>query len=215
MYKFSSKTEINKSFKTTDWLKQIKASKEARAEARKIKSIVIKNVISSSTINCSEDLDYKNIYIIEITLKEPLIPLSFIKESDNKLSAHTYFVLKYDNKISTYIAYKEGNRVVGDYYHHDFHDISEISPPVLNSVAEIYKLLLEYEIKHVTGIGCVKEESPSKYINRIVKINKTKKEIKKLEKAINSETQPKKQFAYNKEKRQYEKDLKELSETED
>ena len=40
MFNFSSKTIVNKEYKVSDFLTQIKASKEVRVDAKKIKSIV-------------------------------------------------------------------------------------------------------------------------------------------------------------------------------
>lgn len=208
MYQFSSKTFVNKEYKLNDFLKQIKATKEVKGDAQVIDKIFFRNVITASSINAIEDAEYKNIYIIKIVLKEERIPHSFIELLDKNIAFHTYFVFEYNDKISTMIAYKEINTKVqvDRYYSHPFHKEKELQLPIVNSVSDVYKCLLAYEI----NINYKKNEKPNEYINRVKQINKLNFQISKTEKAIIYETQPKKKFEYNERLRKYKKELNNL-----
>ena len=69
MFNFSSKTYVNKEYKLSDFLKQIKANKEVKEDAKKIDKIIFENVISANSMNVEEEQEYKNIYVIRIKLK--------------------------------------------------------------------------------------------------------------------------------------------------
>ena len=55
MFKFSSKTVVDRKFKITDLYKQMSASKEARKDGTLIESVVLKNVLSPSTLYCDAE----------------------------------------------------------------------------------------------------------------------------------------------------------------
>ena len=209
MFNFSSKTLVNKEYKLSDFLKQIKADKEVREDAKKIKKILFQNVITANSINTIEEKDYKNIYIIRLVLKCDTLPRLFIEELDKNIAFHTYFICEYNNKVCTLIAFKDvGNKIKIDtkYYSHGFRKDEFIEVPTLNKVSEAYKLMLEYQI----GIKSRKVETPEEYISRVKAINKLEFQISKTEKGIQYETQPKKKFEYNERLRKYKKELQEL-----
>ena len=209
MFKFSSKTIVDKEYKVSDFLKQINANKEVRNNAKKIKRIVFKNVINAISLNTIEDKEYKNIYVIYITLKEKEIPRLFVEELDKNIAFHTYFVFEYGKEISTMIAYKHiGLKVKIDskYYISNFRHRESIDIPMISNVKDMYKFILSYEI----GIQTRDNELPDEYISRVKKINKLNFQISKTEKGIIYETQPKKKFEYNERLRRYKKELEEL-----
>lgn len=208
MFNFSSKTLVNKEYKLSDFLAQIKATKEVKDDAKKIKKIIFQNVINASSLNVEEDEVYKNIYIIRIILKVRVIPKLFIEELDKNIVFHTYFICEFDNEVSTLISYKEiGKKVKTDrYYSHDFTIESNIDLPNINSVEDAYKILLAYEI----GLFFRKNEIPNDYITRKKAINRLEFQIGKTESAIVYETQPKKKFEYNERLRKYRKEFKDL-----
>lgn len=214
MFNFSSKTEVNKEYKLSDFLKQIKASKEVKDDAKKIKKIFFKNVLNNYTLNCEEDEKYKNIYVIEILLLTDSIPRLFLEELDKNINFHTYYIFKYEDEISTWIAYKEINRktiVDKKYYIHDFHKDTLIELPIINNVKDAYREILAYEI----GRPYRASESPEEYISRIKLIAKLEFQISKTEKAIQYETQPKKKFEYNARLRDYKKEYADLLKVEE
>ena len=213
MFDFSSKTYVNKEYKVSDFLRQINASKEIRRDAKVIQKIFFQNVINSETLNVDANSKYKDIYIIKIILSEEYIPVLFVKGIDKEIHFHTYFMFEYDEKIATCIAYKEiGKQVkVDKYYSHGFNKDKELKLENVNSVGDVYKNLLSYEI----GIKFRKDEDPSDYITRVKAINKLEFQISKTEKAIQFETQPKKKFEYNERLRKYKADYNDLIKVED
>ena len=70
MFNFSSKTYVGKEYKVSDFLTQIKAIKEVKDDAKKIKTITFKNVINAQSLNVIEDKEFQNIYVIHLELKE-------------------------------------------------------------------------------------------------------------------------------------------------
>ena len=208
MFNFSSKTLVNKEYKLSDFLAQIKATKEVKDDAKKIKKIIFQNVINASSLNVEEDEVYKNIYIIRIILKVGVIPKLFIEELDKNIEFHTYFICEFDNEVSTLISFKEiGKKVKTDrYYSHDFTKETNIDLPNINSVEDAYKIFLAYEV----GLFFRKNETPKEYITRKKAINRLEFQIGKTESAIVYETQPKKKFEYNERLRKYRKEFEEL-----
>ena len=209
MFNFSSKTYVGKEYKVSDFLTQIKANKEVKDDAKKIKSIVFQNVINAKSLNAEEDKEYQNIYVIHMVLKERQIPRLFIEELDKNIAFHTYFIFECNEEFATMIAYKEiGSKVKIDskYYINDFTKQPFVDVPMVNKVKDMYKFILSYEI----GIPVRGNESPGDYIKRVKAINKLNFQISKTESGIVYETQPKKKFEYNERLRKYKKDLEEL-----
>ena len=198
----------------SDFLTQINATKDVKEDSKKIKSIMFKNVINAQSLNTVEDEEYKNIYVILISLKERKIPKLFVEELDKNILFHTYYIFDYNDEISTMIAYKEIRttaKIGSKYYIRDFHKQNDIDVPSVNSVKDIYKFILSYEV----GIAPRARESPSEYITRVKAINKLNFQISKTESAIIYETQPKKKFEYNERLRKYKKELVELMRVEE
>jgi len=209
MFNFSSKTIVNKEYKVSDFLTQIKASKEVRADAKRIKSIVFKNVISAETLNATFDKQYQNIYVIYLVLNERTVPKLFIEELDKNIEFHTYFVFEYNKETASMIAFKEiGNKVKisSNYYISSFKEQQLVSIPMINSVKDMYTFILSHEIEILSR----EDESPSEYMTRVKAINRLNFQISKTEKAIIYETQPKKKFEYNERLRRYKRELDEL-----
>jgi len=209
MYNFSSKTFVGKEYKVSDFLKQIKASKEIKEDAKVITSIIFKNVINAQSLNTTEDKEYQNIYIIHISLKERSIPKMFIEELDKNIAFHTYFMFEYNDEISTMIAFKEVNQIVkisSKYYLSEFKKRQMIEVQMIDSVKSMYKFLLSCEI----GIAARSIETPNDYNTRVKAVNKLNFQISKTESAIVYEKQPKKKFEYNERLRRYKKELNEL-----
>lgn len=209
MFNFSSKTIVNKEYKLSDFLTQIKASKEIKEDAKKIEKVVFQNVINANSLNCVEDGKYRNIYVIRCHLKEASIPRLFIEELDKNIAFHTHFIFEYHNEITTMMAFKEiGQKIkINSRYYVSQHKQEETIPvPLLNSVRDAYKFILAYQI----GIPARVDESPQDYITRVKAINKLQFQISKTESGIKYETQPKKKFEYNERLRRYKNELEEL-----
>lgn len=213
MFEFSSKTQVNKKFKLFDILKQIKADKEIKTDAMKINSIMLSNVINAASLNTKVDDVFKEIYIFVIDLNKNEIPKLFLEALDKNIRLHTYFIFTYNDKIYTTMCYKEIGKTVKltKYYNHEFSKKIEKELPIVNSVADVYKILYSYEV----DIPYRDEESPSDFVKRINLIHKLQFQISKTEKAIQFEAQPKKKYEYHTRLLQYKKKIEELSKMED
>jgi len=214
MFDFSSKTLVNKEFKISDVLTQIKSSKQVKEDAKKISKIIFQNVINSNSINCPEDEIYKNIYIIRISVKERNIPKLFIKELDKNILFHTFYIFEFNGEIASMMAFKEivsKVKINSKYYLMPFKKEELVIVPLVSNIMEAYTFLLAYQI----GIKARKNESPNLYITRVKAINKLKFQISKTENGIKYETQPKNKFEYNERLRKYKKNIEELKRVEE
>lgn len=209
MFKFSSKTHgAFKEFKVADFLAQINPDKATKLDAKCIKKLVFENLIDAASINTSEDEIYKIIYIIKLFVDEERIPKLFIEGLDKVINFHTYFLIEYESKIASMICFKEvtkqGNKI-DKYYSHDFVKEEDIELGNINSVRDVYKTILSYEI----GIKARQDEDPKEYWTRVKAIKRIEYQISKTQKAIQAESQPKRKFEYNerlrKERQEYNK----------
>lgn len=205
MFQFSSKTNVNKNFKLTDILKQIKADKDIKSDATKINSIVLSHVINSQSINTREVDKYKEIYIFKIDLNTNEIPKLFLEALDKSIKLHTYFVFTYKNKIYTTMCYKEIGKVVklNKYYYHEFHTETSLELPNINSVEDVYKVIYSHEVQ----LQYRSYEGMDEFVGRVNRIHKLVFQISKTESAIKWEAQPKKKFEYHTRLLNYKKEL--------
>lgn len=189
MYKFNSKTRIEKKYKLSDILKQISASKEARKESHFISSIILSNLLSPKTLNCIDDME---IFIFEIELKERIIPMQFLKEFDSEFNGNTIFYLIHDDYKLMLFEYKHG-KFKGKYYMTNWNDDEDRELPLLQNISEIYKFILSEFLDY----SPLENESIIEYLTRNDKLVKYDLKIKKLKQAIASEVQSKKRFELN------------------
>lgn len=210
MFNFSSKTIVNKEFKILDILRQIKAEKEVKDDAKKINSITLSNIIKAETINCNENEKYKEIYIFKINLNTIEIPEKFITNLDKSIRFHTYFVFEHFDKIASMMCFKEVGRNVklGTYYSHPFYCDEEIEIPILNNVEDFYKFLYSYE----TRIKYKLDESAEDFYKRVNVIKRLDYQISRTEKAIQYEVQPRKKYEYHTRLVKYKKEREKLLE---
>jgi hypothetical protein len=214
MFNFSSKTLVNKEYKLSDFLTQIKASKDIREDAKKIDKIIFQNVINADSLNAIEDDEYKAIYVIRILLKNRDVPRLFVEELDKNIAFHTYFIFESNGEVASTIAYKDIGlkvKINSKYYFNAFKREELITVPLLDSIKEVYNFILEQQIK----LSIRKNESPGDYITRVKAISKLDFQISKTESAIIYETQPKKKFEYNERLRRYKRKLEELKNVEE
>ena len=108
MFNFSSKTYVNKEYKLSDFLKQIKANKEVKEDAKKIDKIIFENVISANSMNVEEEQECKNIYVIRIKLK-----IGVYREGTKKGQIYdhgTSFEIKEENIDKMFTKYVRNNK---------------------------------------------------------------------------------------------------------
>ena len=210
MFQFSTKTEVNKTFKLADLFKQINASKEARKEALCIDSIMLKNVLSPSTLYCSPDKNIKEIYVFEIQVKSRYVPELFIKELDSSIKLHTLFCVRHEDYEISMLSYKSGT-MKGKYWQTNWENEPDMEVPLVNSVPELYKYILSKFLKYEP----FETESADEYIKRYNHLVKLDFQINSTTIAIEKETQSKKRFEYNDRLKQYQEERRTLLKKED
>lgn len=192
MFQFSSRTEVNRQFKLSDLFKQMNASKEARKDAAAIEKIVLKNVLSPTTLNCDPDKEIKEIYVFEITVSSRCVPETFIKELDNSIKLHTLFNVRDGEYELSMISYKVGSSK-GKYYATNWEADPDMSVPLINSVPELYKYILSKFLKYPP----FETETVGEYIKRYNQLVKLDFQINSTTIAIGRESQSKRKFEYN------------------
>ncbi len=192
MFKFSTLTEVNKTFRLTELTKQMTASKEAKKEALVIESVALKNVISPTTLRCEPDKSIKEIYIFEIKVKEMLVPEKFIAELDNVIKLHTLFNVRYGDLEYSMISFKSGANK-GKYWSTNWESNNDYAVPLVNTVPEMYNFILSKFLKY----SAFENEHPNDYVKRYNQLIKLDFQISKTQAAIAHESQSKKKFEYN------------------
>ena len=205
MFEFSSKTQVDRNFRLNDLFRQINASKEARKDAAVIEKIVLKNVLSPTTLNCSEDKEIKEIYVFEITASSQKVPELFIKELDNNIKLHTLFNVRYNEFELSMISYKSGTEK-GKYYATNWESEPDFPVPPVTSLSELYKYILSKFLKYPP----FESETPGEYIKRYNQIIKLDFQIGKTQSAIVHESQSKRKFEYNARLKKYKDEREKL-----
>ena len=198
MYKFSSKTEVNKKFKLSELFREIGANKKVVEDAKTVKSVVLTNVLSKDTLNLDACDKVKEIYIFEIELSCSKVPQLFISALDRHIRLHTIFRFVFDGKECYGVAYKtvgSGSVSVGKYYFTEWQYIQDHQEnlPIFYSIDDIY-----YDIITKTvGLSKREGEAIADYLARYDEITALTKESDKLERAILAEKQPNIVFELN------------------
>ena len=207
MFEFSSKTRVDRPFKITDLFRQMNASKEAKKDAACIEKIVLKNVLSPTTLNCEADKEIKEIYVFEITVPSRTVPEIFIKELDQSIKLHTLFNIRDGDFELSMISYKTGNSK-GKYYATNWESDPDFSVPLVNRVPELYKYILSKFLKYPP----FEEESVGEYLKRYNQLIKLDYQINSTTIAIARENQSKRKFEYNARLKQYREEREKLLE---
>jgi len=147
MFEFSSKTQVNRKFKTTELYKIMSADKAVKADAANILSLTLTNVLNKDTLNFSAKGEVKEIYVFEIVLNTKTTPSLFISALDKATNFHTVFVLRFGKEEMLYGAFKEYGEKgikVGKYYFTDWATEQTIALPLgVNSLEEIYTAIID------------------------------------------------------------------------
>ena len=198
MYKFSSKTEVNKKFKLSELFREIGANKKVIEDAKAVKSVALTNVLSKDTLNLDVCDKVKEIYIFEIELSCSKVPQLFISALDRHIRLHTVFRLVFDGKECYGVAYKtvgSGSVSISKYYFTEWKDIQDQQEnlPIFYSIDDVY-----YDIITKTvGLSKREGEAIADYLARYDEITALTKESDKLERSILAEKQPNIVFELN------------------
>ena len=205
MFKFSTKTQVNKEYKLTDFFKQMNASKEVKKDASCIEKITLTNVLSPLTLNCEADNAIKEVYVFEIKVNTQAVPELFIKKLDSNIKLHTLFVIKYDNLELMMLSYKIAT-FKGKYCQTNWESGINYDVPLVNSVPELYKFILSKFLNYPP----FENEDVDAYVKRNNALNRLDLQISKTESAIAYETQSKKRFEYNAKLKKYKEEREKL-----
>jgi len=192
MFQFSSRTLVNKQFKLTDLFRQMNASKEAKKDAGIIEKVVLKNVLSPTTLNCTASKDIKEVYVFEITVSSRCVPEIFINELDKSIKLHTLFNVRNEEYELSLISYKLGS-MKGKYFQTNWEAEPDYPVPLVNSVPELYKVILSKFLSYPP----FESETAEEYIKRYNQLVKLDFQISKTQSAIAREAQSKRRFEYN------------------
>jgi hypothetical protein len=209
MFRFSSKTQVDRVFKIKELYKVIKADKEVKEEASYIDKVTVSKVISLDTVNMKSSEECKEIYIFEIELKEKQVPLKFIRSLEEVTKLHTYFVLKFGELIKEFCVHRliQGDTIkFGKQFESEWRkeDLKEL--PYCGSIKDIYKNL----VSSLIPIVLKENEELEQFIERYLQIQKLKKDIESLEKKAYQAKQPRKKFDLGRDLRNLKLKLKEL-----
>lgn len=199
MFKFSTKTVVNKQFKLTDIFKQINVSKEAKKDASCIEKVTLTNVLSPTTLNCEVDATIKEVYVFEIIVNTQFVPETFIKELDNSIKFHTLFNIRFEDYEISMLSYKFGT-FKGKYYQTKWENEDDMDVPLINNVPELYKYILSKFLTYPP----FEIEGVEDYLKRYNKLTKLDFQISKTQSAIAWESQSKRKFEYNARLKKYE-----------
>ena len=207
MFEFSSKTQVNRKFKTTELYKVTSADKAIKADMINIGSVTLTNVLNNDTLNLSVKGEVKEIYIFEIVLTTKIAPSLFISALDKATNFHTIFILKYGNEEMLYGAFKEYGEKgmkVGKYYFTEWSSEKTVALPLgVNSLDEIYTAISN----ELIPITARQTESTKDFVARYGEVVKLKKEIEKLQRLVDTEKQSKRRFELNDELKQKKREL--------
>ena len=192
MFKFSTKTVVNRAFKLSDLFKQMGASKEARKEATCIEKVVLTNVLSPLTMNCEADKTVKEVYVFEITVNARYVPEQFIKELDSSIKFHTLFNVRNEEYELSLISYKLGTSK-GKYWQTNWESDDDMDVPLVGNVPELYKYILSKFLKYAP----FDDEGVEEYVKRYNQLIRLDFQINSTRIAIGKESQSKKKFEYN------------------
>ncbi len=205
MFNFSTKTVVDRKFKLSDLFAQIGASKEVKKDAACIEKVVLTNVLSPTTLNCDPDKTVKEVYIIEITVKDRYVPELFIKELDKHIKFHTLFNVRHGEWELSMISFKLGTSK-GKYYQTNWENEDDMDVPPVNSVPELYKFMLSKFWKYPP----FESESVEEYVKRYGQLVKLDFQINATQNAMNRESQSKKKFEYNARLKRYKEEREKL-----
>ena len=211
MYEFSSKTKVAQKFKLSELLKMIHADKELKQEANSTESVQMTNAISQATTGLVPSEEVNEIYIIEILLKNEVVPHNFIKALDKTIRLQVLYKIVSGGKVK----WMSGPKAITDdklsqtrHFETEWIEEEAKELPLVSSLTELYKAILV----QLTNLQFRTGEKIKQWEQRYTELEHLKKDFEKIEKLMNAEAQPKKKFAYNEKLREIYEKIKELKE---
>ena len=209
MFNYPDKTKVNKQFTLKELFKLLNCDKDLKLNASSIDSICLSNVLSKSTTNLNESENVKEIYIIDVFLKENIVPNKFIDRFNKNINFQTLFRIhfkentKYIMSLKTFTDDKANILLT---FESDWQKVTEKKFPSTLKLVNVFKEMLKY----VSGYEIKDEESFEGYVQRFNQIKKLKSEIVKLTKQVNAEKQPNFKMELNDKLKQLKKELQKM-----
>ena len=171
-----------------------------------IKIIYWRNKIADSTMNLAGGQTVTEIEVFEIQLNQPSLDEAVLKLIDKEIPYHILFLLTYEDKVQTWIGYKEatasgtGAFKVNRYYHTEWMPLDKLQLPLtglnLDAVYENY-------VRQIAGdaLNSDSGDSLKESVDREKKQRELEKKIAALEAKIRKEKQLNRQMEMNAELR--------------
>ncbi len=207
MFIFNEKTEVNIQFKMLELFRTIKADKLVKADAGNVIKVVLANVLSPDRTNMEANETTKEIYVFNIELNSNKVPIKFLDTLNKSINLQTLFKLYYNDKVKYIISIKEfaeERMKVLKYFESDWQNESFEETPNVLKLENLFKQM----ISNITTYLFRDYEDFKQYIDRLNSIEKQKKEIEKMTKAMNAEKQPNLKMKLNDEIREKNKELR-------
>lgn len=207
MFIFNEKTEVNMQFKMLELFRTIKADKLVKADAGNVVKVVLANVLSPDRTNMEANETTKEIYVFNIELNSNKVPVKFLDTLNKSINLQTLFKLYYNDKVKYIISIKEFTEEkmkVLKYFESDWETESFEETPNVLKLENLFKQM----IAKITTYLFRDYEDFKQYIVRLNSIEKQKKEIEKITKAMNAEKQPNLKMKLNDEIREKNKKLR-------
>ena len=210
MFNYSENTRRNKELKIKELLKLIDADKNIKKEAAQIEKMILSHVLSADTMNMRTSENVKEIYIIDVLLKERFIPLDFIKEVDKEINFQTIFRFKCNKDTLFVLSSKimeEGKVKMLSTFKTEWMAVEKGDFNFTSNLENIYKQFLEV----ISSVKFLPNEDLADFDKRVIKIKTLQAEIAKHKRIMISEKQPNIKMAINDKIKKYQKQLEEIT----
>ena len=211
MFIYPDKTNVNKQITLKELFKTFKYDKELKLNASSIDSICLSNVLSKNTTNLNESENVKEIYIIDIFLKENIVPSKFIDNFNKSIKFQTLFRIHFKENVKHIISIKTFTEDKTNVLLTQETKWTKQSSKVFPKTTKLINVFKEM-LRFVSGCEMNNEESFEDFVQRFNQIKKLKFEIAKLTKQVNVEKQPNIKMALNDKLKQLKKELLKVEE---
>ena len=197
MFKFPSTTYVHKELKAQDLLKRIGSDAAFKRQCSGIKSVFLENVLNPKRMNIPSK-ELKEIYVFVIQTDTD-VPDEFFLKLDRliNVSIQTLYCIQNGPVIRYITAFRYkgiGNYGLSRYIKTDWMTQPQDEEiPVVDSLDNIYLRI----ISSFNEYGAFENEGIKAYAERIDVLAKLDNAIKRQQKLVDTEVQPKKRFALN------------------
>ena len=207
MFNYFEKTAVGIEFEMSDLLRTINTDKDIKDSADVISNVVLSHTLSPETTNLEESENVKEIYVIDIKLKQKVVPKKFIEALNKTINFQILFRLIFENEIkyiSSIKIFEEEKIKVLKMFESEWQEKITHDFPITLKLENVFKEM----IGKITGYKFRQLETFDFYLKRLNEINKYKSEIENLTKRRHQEKQPNFKMALNDKIKDLKKELK-------